>query len=187
MSDDEVVSRRATDPRGELAGSVSSAAMAVLFAAVVIFGQAGVGREPAVRDAGDPVRGQSLLLLCARAAAPPAAPARRRENGSRSRSPARSGTDRRRPSTSARSTTGAPPRSRCCSTRTRSGSCWSTIGLDRKAPPRALFLALALALIGAARSWCSAPARPRSRRSASCSRSAPRSRTRRTSSAPTGT
>jgi drug/metabolite transporter (DMT)-like permease len=65
LSDDEVVSRRATDPRGELAGSLSSAAMAVLFAAVVIFGkQVSAGHLPFVMLA---IRfgGQSLLLLCA--------------------------------------------------------------------------------------------------------------------------
>jgi len=39
VSDDDITSRRATDPRGELVGSLSSLAMAVLFAAVVILGK----------------------------------------------------------------------------------------------------------------------------------------------------
>ena len=59
----EVTSRRAVDPRGELAGSLASVAMAVLFAAVVIFGkQVEAGNLPFVMLA---MRfgGQSVLLV----------------------------------------------------------------------------------------------------------------------------
>ena len=64
--------------------------------------QAGAGREPAVRDAGDPVRGTVAAAPLRVAAAPAGRSCRRRGSGCRSRSPARSGTGRRRRSTSAR-------------------------------------------------------------------------------------
>ena len=62
---DDVTSRRATDPRGELFGSTASATMAILFAFVVIFGkQVAAGNLPFVMLS---MRfgGQSILLLLA--------------------------------------------------------------------------------------------------------------------------
>ena len=149
MSDDAVLSRRATDPRGELAGSLASAAMAVLFAAVVIFGkQVQAGQLPFVMLA---IRfgGQSLLLLCALLLL---------------RRPILPSKGERLPLAVA-GTIGYGSEAAFYFSALNHGSAaaitllfytypvWVmlvTMGLDRKAPPRALFLALALALIGSA-------------------------------------
>ena len=75
MSHDAMASRRATDPRGELVGSLSSVAMAVLFAAVVIFGkQVAAGNLPftmlAIRFGGQSVLLFGALLLLRRPLVP---------------------------------------------------------------------------------------------------------------------
>ncbi len=149
MSDDVVVSRRATDPRGELVGSLSSVAMAVLFAAVVIFGkQVEAGNLPFVMLA---IRfgGQSVLLLCVLLLL---------------RRPLLPDEGERLPLALA-GTIGYGSEAAFYFSALNHGNTaaitllfytypvWVmllTIGLDRKAPPRALFVALALALVGSA-------------------------------------
>ncbi len=149
MTDEALSSRRATDPRGELVGSLSSVVMAVLFAAVVIFGkQVEAGNLPFVMLA---IRfgGQSLLLLCALLVF---------------RRPLLPDKGERLPLAIA-GTIGYGSEAAFYFTALNHGNAaaitllfytypvWVmlvTIGLDRKAPPRALFVALALALIGSA-------------------------------------
>ena len=149
MTDEALSSRRATDPRGELVGSLSSVAMAVLFAAVVIFGkQVEAGNLPFVMLA---IRfgGQSLLLLCALLVF---------------RRPLLPDKGERLPLALA-GTIGYGSEAAFYFSALNHGNTaaitllfytypvWVmllTIGLDRKAPPRALFVALALALIGSA-------------------------------------
>ena len=149
MTDEALSSRRATDPRGELVGSLSSVAMAVLFAAVVIFGkQVEAGNLPFVMLA---IRfgGQSLLLLCALLVF---------------RRPLLPDKGERLPLAIA-GTIGYGSEAAFYFSALNHGNTaaitllfytypvWVmllTIGLDRKAPPRALFVALALALIGSA-------------------------------------
>lgn len=149
MTDEALSSRRATDPRGELVGSLSSVAMAVLFAAVVIFGkQVEAGNLPFVMLA---IRfgGQSLLLLCALLVF---------------RRPLFPDKGERLPLALA-GTIGYGSEAAFYFSAVNHGNTaaitllfytypvWVmllTIGLDRKAPPRALFVALALALIGSA-------------------------------------
>jgi drug/metabolite transporter (DMT)-like permease len=147
VSGDATASRRATDPRGELAGSLSSVAMAVLFAAVVIFGkEVSAGNLPFVMLA---IRfgGQSLLLLFALLLL---------------RRPILPAKGERLPLAIA-GTIGYGSEAAFYFSALNHGNAaavtllfytypvWVmllTIGLDRKAPPRALFVALALALIG---------------------------------------
>ena len=147
MTDEALSSRRATDPRGELVGSLSSVAMAVLFAAVVIFGkQVEAGNLPFVMLA---IRfgGQSLLLLCALLVF---------------RRPLLPDKGERLPLALA-GTIGYGSEAAFYFSALNHGNTaaitllfytypvWVmllTIGLDRKAPPRALFVALALALVG---------------------------------------
>ena len=149
MTDEALSSRRATDPRGELVGSLSSVAMAVLFAAVVIFGkQVEAGNLPFVMLA---IRfgGQSVLLLCALLVF---------------RRPLLPDKGERLPLALA-GTIGYGSEAAFYFSALNHGNTaaitllfytypvWVmllTIGLDRKAPPRALFVALALALIGSA-------------------------------------
>lgn len=149
MTDEALSSRRATDPRGELVGSLSSVAMAVLFAAVVIFGkQVEAGNLPFVMLA---IRfgGQSLLLLCALLVF---------------RRPLLPDKGERLPLALA-GTIGYGSEAAFYFSALNHGNTaaitllfytypvWVmllTIGLDRKAPPRALFVALALALTGSA-------------------------------------
>ncbi|MGZ5301351.1 MAG: DMT family transporter, partial [Actinomycetota bacterium] len=149
MSDDAIASRRATDPRGELVGSLSSVAMAVLFAAVVIFGKkVAAGNLPFVMLA---IRfgGQSVLLFCAvLLLRKPLVPVK----------------GERLPLVFA-GTIGYGSEAALYFSALNHGSAaavtllfymypvWVmlvTIGLDRKAPPRTLFIALALALGGSA-------------------------------------
>jgi DME family drug/metabolite transporter len=146
---DAAATRRATDPRGELLGSVSSATMATLFAFVVIFGkQVQAGNLPFVMLA---MRfgGQSILLLLAiRLLGRPFLPAK----------------GERLPLAIA-GTIGYGSESAFYFAGLNHGSAaavtllfylypvWvmlATIALDRKAPPRSLFLALFLALAGSA-------------------------------------
>ena len=149
MSDDTGATRRATDPRGELVGSLSSVAMAVLFAAVVIFGkQVEAGRLPfvmlAIRFGGQSVLLFLVLVLIHR----PLLPAKGE-----------------RLALAIAGSVGYGSEAAFYFTALNHGSAaavtllfytypvWvmlATIGLDRKAPPRALFLALALALGGSA-------------------------------------
>lgn len=149
MSDGVVASRRATDPRGELAGSLSSVAMAVLFAFVVIFGkQVEAGRLPFVMLA---MRfgGQSVLLLGVLALL---------------RRPLLPAPGERLPLALA-GTIGYGSEAAFYFSALNHGNTaaitllfytypvWVmlvTIGLDRKAPPRVLFVALALAIGGSA-------------------------------------
>ena len=149
MSDDSITSRRATDPRGELVGSLSSVAMAVLFAAVVIFGkQVEAGNLPFVMLA---IRfgGQSVLLVCALLLL---------------RRPLLPDKGERLPLALA-GTIGYGSEAAFYFSALNHGNTaaitllfytypvWVmllTIGLDHKAPPRALFVALALALGGSA-------------------------------------
>jgi drug/metabolite transporter (DMT)-like permease len=149
VTDEALSSRRATDPRGELVGSLSSVAMAVLFAAVVIFGkQVEAGNLPFVMLA---IRfgGQSLLLLCALLVF---------------RRPLLPDKGERLPLALA-GTIGYGSEAAFYFSALNHGNTaaitllfytypvWVmllTIGLDRKAPPRALFVALALALTGSA-------------------------------------
>ena len=149
MNDPANVSRRATDPRGELVGSLSSVAMAVLFAAVVIFGkQVESGNLPFVMLA---IRfgGQSALLVCVLLLLlRPSFPAK----------------GERLPLALA-GTIGYGSEAAFYFSALNHGNTaaitllfytypvWVmllTIGLDRKAPPRSLFVALALALVGSA-------------------------------------
>ena len=146
---DGAATRRATDPRGELSGSVASATMAVLFAFVVIFGkQVAAGNLPFVMLA---MRfgGQSILLLIAlRLFGRPFLPVK----------------GERLPLVIA-GTIGYGSESAFYFSALNHGSAaaitllfylypvWvmlATIALDRKAPPRLLFLALFLALVGSA-------------------------------------
>ena len=149
MSDDAIASRRATDPRGELVGSLSSVAMAVLFAAVVIFGkQVASGNLPftmlAIRFGGQSVLLLGAVLLLRR----PLVPVK----------------GERLPLVIA-GTIGYGSEAAFYFSALNHGSAaavtllfytypvWVmlvTIGLDRKAPPRTLFIALALALGGSA-------------------------------------
>jgi drug/metabolite transporter (DMT)-like permease len=149
VTDEALSSRRATDPRGELVGSLSSVAMAVLFAAVVIFGkQVEAGNLPFVMLA---IRfgGQSVLLLCALLVL---------------RRPLFPDKGERLPLALA-GTIGYGSEAAFYFSALNHGNTaaitllfytypvWVmllTIGLDRKAPPRALFVALALALTGSA-------------------------------------
>lgn len=149
MTDEALSSRRATDPRGELVGSLSSVAMAVLFAAVVIFGkQVEAGNLPFVMLA---IRfgGQSLLLLGALLVF---------------HRPLLPDKGERLPLALA-GTIGYGSEAAFYFSALNHGNTaaitllfytypvWVmllTIGLDRKAPPRALFVALALALVGSA-------------------------------------
>ena len=143
----EVTSRRAVDPRGELAGSLSSVAMAVLFAAVVIFGkQVEAGNLPfvmlAMRFGGQSVLLVGALLLFRRPMLP--------EKGERL-------------ALVLAGTIGYGSEAAFYFSALNHGNTaaitllfytypvWvmlATIGLDRKAPPRALFVALFLALAG---------------------------------------
>jgi drug/metabolite transporter (DMT)-like permease len=148
MTEDDAT-RRATDPRGELLGSLSTGTMAILFAFVVIFGkQVSAGNLPFVMLS---MRfgGQSILLLIAlRLFGRPFLPA----NGERL-------------SLVIAGTIGYGSESAFYFSGLNHGSAaavtllfylypvWvmlATIALDRKAPPRALFVALALALAGSA-------------------------------------
>ena len=144
-----VASRRATDPRGELVGSLASVAMAVLFAAVVILGkEVEAGRLPFVMLA---IRfgGQSILLFGALFVL---------------RRPLLPSPGERLPLVLA-GTIGYGSEAAFYFTALNHGNAaavtllfytypvWvmlATIGLDRKAPPRSLFLALVLALGGSA-------------------------------------
>ncbi len=147
MSDDTIVTRRATDPHGELVGSLSSVAMAVLFAAVVIFGkQVEAGNLPFVMLA---MRfgGQSVLLVCALLLLRrPLLPAKGE-----------------RLALALAGTIGYGSEAAFYFSALNHGNTaaitllfytypvWVmllTIGLDRKAPPRALVVALALAILG---------------------------------------
>ena len=135
----EVTSRRAVDPRGELAGSLSSVAMAVLFAAVVIFGkQVEAGNLPfvmlAMRFGGQSVLLVGALLLFRRPLLP--------EKGERL-------------ALVLAGTIGYGSEAAFYFSALNHGNTaaitllfYTTIGLDRKAPPRALFVALFLALAG---------------------------------------
>jgi DME family drug/metabolite transporter len=144
---DDMATRRATDPRGELLGSSASATMAMLFAFVVIFGkQVQAGNLPFVMLA---MRfgGQSILLLLAiRLFGRPLLPAK----------------GERLPLAIA-GTIGYGSESAFYFAGLNHGSAaavtllfylypvWvmlATIALDRKGPPRALFVALFLALAG---------------------------------------
>jgi DME family drug/metabolite transporter len=146
---DDIATRRATDPRGELLGSTASATMATLFAFVVIFGkQVQAGNLPFVMLA---MRfgGQSILLLLAiRLFGRPLLPAK----------------GERLPLAIA-GTIGYGSESAFYFAGLNHGSAaavtllfylypvWvmlATIALDRKGPPRALFVALFLALAGSA-------------------------------------
>ncbi|MFI5052973.1 MAG: DMT family transporter, partial [Acidimicrobiia bacterium] len=149
MSEDTIASRRATDPRGELVGSLSSVGMAVLFAVVVIFGkQVEAGRLPfvmlAIRFGGQSVLLFAVLVLVHR----PMLPAKGE-----------------RLALAIAGSVGYGSEAAFYFTALNHGNAaavtllfytypvWVmlvTIGLDRKAPPRALFLALALALGGSA-------------------------------------
>jgi drug/metabolite transporter (DMT)-like permease len=149
VTDEALSSRRASDPRGELVGSLSSVAMAVLFAAVVIFGkQVEAGNLPFVMLA---IRfgGQSVLLLCALLVF---------------RRPLLPDKGERLPLALA-GTIGYGSEAAFYFSALNHGNTaaitllfytypvWVmllTIGLDRKAPPRALFVALGLALVGSA-------------------------------------
>jgi drug/metabolite transporter (DMT)-like permease len=143
----EITSRRAVDPGGELAGSLSSVAMAVLFAAVVIFGkQVEAGNLPfvmlAMRFGGQSVLLVGALLLFRRPLLP--------ERGERL-------------ALVLAGTIGYGSEAAFYFSALNHGNTaaitllfytypvWvmlATIGLDRKAPPRALFVALFLALGG---------------------------------------
>ncbi len=149
MSDDAIASRRATDPRGELIGSLSSVTMAVLFAAVVIFGkQVAAGNLPfvmlAIRFGAQSVLLFGALVLLRR----PLIPVK----------------GERLPLVIA-GTIGYGSEAALYFSALNHGSVaavtllfytypvWVmlvTIGLDRKAPPSTLFVALALALGGSA-------------------------------------
>jgi drug/metabolite transporter (DMT)-like permease len=143
----EITSRRAVDPGGELAGSLSSVAMAVLFAAVVIFGkQVEAGNLPfvmlAMRFGGQSVLLVGALLLFRRPLLP--------ERGERL-------------ALVLAGTIGYGSEAAFYFSALNHGNTaaitllfytypvWvmlATIGLDRKGPPRALFVALFLALGG---------------------------------------
>ena len=142
-------SRRAKDPRGELVGSLASVAMAVLFAFVVILGkQVEAGNLPFVMLA---IRfgGQSVLLFCVLLALRrPLLPAKGE-----------------RLALAIAGTIGYGSEAALYFSALNHGSTaaitllfytypvWVmlvTIGLDRKAPPRVLFVALALAIVGSA-------------------------------------
>jgi drug/metabolite transporter (DMT)-like permease len=143
----DVTSRRAVDPRGELAGSLSSVAMAVLFAAVVIFGkQVEAGNLPfvmlAMRFGGQSVVLVTALFVFRRPLLP--------EPGERL-------------ALVVAGTIGYGSEAAFYFSALNHGNTaaitllfytypvWvmlATIGLDRKAPPRALFVALFLALGG---------------------------------------
>jgi drug/metabolite transporter (DMT)-like permease len=144
---DDAPTRRATDPRGELVGSAASATMAILFAFVVIFGkQVAAGNLPFVMLA---MRfgGQSILLLIAlRVFGRPFLP----DKGERL-------------TVAIAGTIGYGSESAFYFSGLNHGSAaavtllfylypvWvmlATIALDRKAPPRMLFVALFLALAG---------------------------------------
>jgi DME family drug/metabolite transporter len=146
---DDIATRRATDPHGEVLGSTASATMATLFAFVVIFGkQVQAGNLPFVMLA---MRfgGQSILLLLAiRLFGHPLLPAK----------------GERLPLAIA-GTIGYGSESAFYFAGLNHGSAaavtllfylypvWvmlATIALDRKGPPRALFVALFLALAGSA-------------------------------------
>jgi drug/metabolite transporter (DMT)-like permease len=149
VSDGDITSRRAKDPRGELVGSLSSVAMAVLFAAVVILGkQVEAGNLPfvmlAMRFGGQSVLLFGALLLLRRPLLP--------EKGERL-------------ALVLAGTIGYGSEAAFYFTALNHGNAGAitllfytypvwvmlvTIGLDRKAPPGALFLALALALGGSA-------------------------------------
>lgn len=149
MRDTVVGSRRATDPRGELVGSLSSVAMAMLFAAVVVLGkQVEAGNLPFVmlsmRFGGQSVLLLGALLLLHR----PLLPAKGE-----------------RLALALAGTIGYGSEAAFYFTALNHGNAaavtllfytypvWVmlvTIGLDRKAPPRTLFLALFLALGGSA-------------------------------------
>jgi len=142
-------SRRATDRRGELVGSASSVAMASLFAGVVIFGkQVEAGNLPfvmlAIRFGGQSVLLFGVLLLLRR----PLLPARGE-----------------RLALGLAGTIGYGSEAAFYFSALNYGNTaaitllfytypvWvmlATIGLDRKAPPRGLFVALALAVGGGA-------------------------------------
>jgi drug/metabolite transporter (DMT)-like permease len=144
-----VTDRRATDRRGELIGSALCALMAVLFAAVVIFGkQVQAGRLPfvflAIRFAGQSVLLLGLVALTGRSLLP--------ERGERL-------------PLAVAGTIGYGTESALYFTALNHGSAaaitllfytypiWvmlATIVMDRVAPPRALFGALGLALLGSA-------------------------------------
>jgi len=142
-------SRRAKDPRDELIGSLASVAMAVLFAFVVILGkQVEAGELPFMMLA---IRfgGQSLLLFCALLAfRRPLLPAKGE-----------------RLALAIAGTIGYGSEAAFYFSALNHGNTaaitllfytypvWVmlvTIGLDRKAPPRALFVALVLAIAGSA-------------------------------------
>ena len=142
-------SRRAKDPRGELMGSLASVAMAVLFAFVVILGkQVEAGGLPFVMLA---IRfgGQSILLFCVLLVLRrPLLPAKGE-----------------RLALAVAGTIGYGSEAAFYFSALNHGNTaavtllfytypvWVmllTIGLDRKAPPRALFVALALAIAGSA-------------------------------------
>ena len=143
----DVSSRRAVDPRGELAGSLSSVAMAVLFAAVVIFGkQVEAGNLPfvmlAMRFGGQSVVLVAALLVFRRPLLPE---------------------PEERLALVVAGTIGYGSEAAFYFSALNHGNTaaitllfytypvWvmlATIGLDRKAPPRALFVALFLALGG---------------------------------------
>lgn len=147
MSETGVASRRATDPRGELAGSASSVAMAMLFAAVVIFGkQVEAGNLPfvmlAIRFGGQSILLFGALLMLRR----PLLPAKGE-----------------RLALGLAGTIGYGSEAAFYFSALNHGNTaaitllfytypvWVmllTIGLDRKVPPRALFVALALAIGG---------------------------------------
>jgi drug/metabolite transporter (DMT)-like permease len=143
------VSRRAKDPRGELIGSLSSVAMAILFAFVVILGkQVEAGKLPfvmlAIRFGGQSVLLFGILLAMRR----PLLPAKGE-----------------RLALALAGTIGYGSEAAFYFSALNHGNTaaitllfytypvWVmlvTIGLDRKAPPRVLFLALALAIGGSA-------------------------------------
>jgi drug/metabolite transporter (DMT)-like permease len=149
VRDGDITSRRATDPRGEFVGSLSSVAMALLFAAVVILGkQVEAGNLPfvmlAMRFGGQSILLFGALLLLRR----PLVPAKGE-----------------RLALVLAGTIGYGSEAAFYFTALNHGSAaaitllfytypvWVmlvTIGLDRKAPPGTLFLALALALGGSA-------------------------------------
>ena len=141
--------RRAKDPRGELLGSLASVAMAILFAFVVILGkQVEAGSLPFVMLA---IRfgGQSVLLFCVLLVMRrPLLPAKGE-----------------RLALALAGTIGYGSEAAFYFSALNHGNTaavtllfytypvWvmlATIGLDRKAPPRALFIALSLAIAGSA-------------------------------------
>ena len=144
-----VSDRRATDRRGELVGSALCALMAVLFAAVVIFGkQVQAGRPPfvflAIRFAGQSVLLLALVAITGRSLLP--------EPGERV-------------PLALAGMVGYGTEAALYFSALNHGSAaaitllfytypvWvmlATMALDRKAPPRALFPALGLAIVGSA-------------------------------------